>query len=211
MTISGPRRYGWGALAFLLILSIPAARRVVATIDLDITFEKIDAGQRIARGSEQERAAFHRPYQFTAGDPSIEKIEVISEYRRLVLMTEERIARGDHSFALSRRAVEEALQPYYRRVSVVARARFPVQNVYVTAPAVDIVLTGPSGDVLRLDLRNTTQYFAMVAPSLSVPIMGVDGEAVFDATLIGQSIRTAIVRVGDKEAVRVPIDFSRLD
>ena len=127
-------------------------------------------------------------------------------------MGEERIASGDHMFEQGGRMVEDALRPYRRRVSVVARVRFPPQNAYATAPPIDIALTGTSGDVPRLDVRSNTQYaMASGAANQQLPLIGVDGEAVFDATAIGQTLRTAIVRLNGKELARVAIDFSRLD
>jgi hypothetical protein len=198
----------WRTGVLAVALAVPAARAIDA-IDLDVNAGKIEAGLRIARGSESGRAAFHRPYQFATNDPSVERVEVITEYRRLVLMGEERIAAGDRMFGQGGRMVEDAMRPWRRRVAVAARVRFSPQNAYVTPPPVEIVLAGGSGDVPRLDMRNAPQSFA--GPGGTLSWTGVDAEAVFDATTIGQTFRAAIVLLGGKEAARVTIDFSRLD
>lgn len=205
MTISLPgRRPLIGILALAIVAS---AAGTIAAIELDVSGAKIDAGLRIARGPESGRAAFHRPYQFSAGDRSIEQIEVITEYRRLVLLGQERIAIGDHLFEQGGRIVEEAMRPWRRRVSVVARVNFPFNNAYISAPQLDIALDGPSGSVPRIDHRNSPQY--LNGPSMR--LIAVDGEAVFDATAVGQTVRTAVIRLAGREVARVTIDFSRLD
>ena len=66
----------------------------LAAIDLDISARHIEAVLAVARGPEAGRAAFHAPYILKASDPLVERIEVITERRRVALLAAERIALG---------------------------------------------------------------------------------------------------------------------
>ena len=181
-------------------------------LDLNVTPARIEAALKIARGSESSRLAFHRPYIFQPSDPSIARIEAITEFRRIVLMAEERIARGDRLFAQSAQQAQAAIQPWRGRVSLVAEVRFHPQNAYVRPPGIDVILAGSTGDLMRIDLRNEPRYATFGGTVGSrAPLSGVIGEAVFDASVVGQAFRTASVRLDGDLLASVPIDFSRLD
>src|SRR5688500_5127452 len=113
-----------------------------SAIDLNVTQIRIEAALKIARGSESARLAFHRPYIFQASDPSVARIEAIAEFRRIVLIAEERLARGDRLFAQSTLQAQEAVRPWRGRVSVVAEVRFHPQNAYARPPGIDVILAG---------------------------------------------------------------------
>lgn len=184
----------------------------LGAINLDVTPGRMEAALRVARGSEAERAAFHRAYVLALSNPIVERMEVVTELRRVVQMAEERIAIGDHMFAATTRSVQEAIQPWRRRVSLIARLRFPPLNAYVMAPPVDVVLQGPSGDVPRLENRSEPLLgLASGAPGEQLPVLGVVAEAVFDAAVVGQIPRTVSVRMSGKELARMTIDFGRLE
>jgi hypothetical protein len=80
------------------------------------------------------------------------------------------------------------------------------------APPVDVSLNGPTGEVPRVDLRSHT-LFAVPSgtPGERLPVVGDAAEAVFDAAAIGQTARSATVRLDGRELARVTIDFSRLE
>jgi hypothetical protein len=54
----------------------------------------------VGRRPDAERARFHSRYEFRVGDPTVERIEVITEFRRVVLAVEERVRFGDHLFGM---------------------------------------------------------------------------------------------------------------
>src|SRR5262245_40269701 len=120
--------------AVSLAMLVPAA----GAIDLELSVSQIEAALQTARGSEAGRAAFHAPYVFNAVSELVERIEVITELRRAVVMAETRIAAGDRMFAQSTNSVQEALRPFRRRVSIVATIKLPEPNAYVLAPPLDI-------------------------------------------------------------------------
>ena len=59
----------------------------------------IERAQQMARGRESERQQFHRRYVIDLQDATVTQFEVITEFRRLVLITEEHILRGDWMFS----------------------------------------------------------------------------------------------------------------
>jgi hypothetical protein len=178
-------------------------------IDLDISTADIESVLTIVRGSDAERAAFHAPYLFGAADPVIERIEVITERRRVALLAEARIAQGDPLFARGTLRAEEALRPWRRKVMLVARFTFPPLNAYSLAPPVDIALDDPT--VPRLEMKGET-LFALPGgrAGQALPVVGAVGEALFDAAAIGQTSHTMVVRLGDRQTARLTIDFGRL-
>jgi hypothetical protein len=196
-------------VAGLTVVTVAAAARGLKAIDLQVTVEDMEAVLSIARGSAAERAAFHAPYLFSAADPTIERIEVITERRRLALLAETHIAQGDPFFARGTLEAERELRPYRGRVSVVVRFRFPPMNAYNMAPPIDISLL--DGLVPRLEMKGDTVFALSAGGKGPVPVAGAVGEAVYEGVAIGQTTRTVAVRLGDKEVARLKVDFSRLD
>ena len=199
-----------GVSVIAIAVAITLCRSTMNAVDLDVTAQDIEAVLKIARGSDVERQRFHSPYVHTFND-TVERVEVITELRRLMVIAEERLAAGDRLFAFSMRPAEEALRPWRRRVAVAARLRFPLLNAYVTAPPVDIRLHGVSGEVPRLDGRSESLFaLATGRPGEPLPVVGAAAEAVFDATVIGQRSYTVVVRMQGKDVAVRPIDFGRL-
>ena len=201
-----------GGVCRLGSLFICLAAATVAAIDLDISPADIEAALKLARGPESARAAFHARYVFASNHPTVERIEVVTEWRRVVLLAESRIAGGDHLFAHGSRAASEALRPWRGRVSVIARLRFHPQNTYVMAPPIDLSVRDNSGDVPRLDLRTETMLaLSSGIPGERLPVVGAVAEAMFGAAAIGQATRTVVVRMDGAEVSRLAIDFSRFE
>jgi hypothetical protein len=202
---------GWKKVAVCFVaLVMPAS--TLSAMDLALTPSQIEAALKIARGPESGRAAFHKAYIFRGNDPTVESIEVVTEFRRVVQIAEARIAAGDHLFAQGTRAAQDAIRPWRGHVSVIARLHLPPQNPYIVAPPIDVSLNGPTGGMPRLDLHSQT-LFALPsgAPGEPLPVVGEVAEAVFDSAVIRQTSRSAIVRVDGRELARVTIDFSRLE
>jgi len=183
-----------------------------AAVDLDVTDSRIGAALAIARSSEAERAAFHKPYVMTTSAPLVENIEIITEFRRMVKIAEAKIAAGDPFFARNTRAAENAIRPFHHRLSIVAKLRFHPQNLFVVSPPIDVSLLDQFVPVPRLDIQNQTLFgFGTGKAEQQLPVAGATSEAVFDATVVGQSYRTIVVRVEEKDVVRHTIDLGRLE
>ena len=201
--------------AFARVLPIVVLAAVIGAgpalaIDIDVSQQDMEQILTIARGTEAVRNAFHAPYLLSTDDPTLERLEVITERRRLAFIAAERIAIGDPLFTRGTLRAEEALRPWRRKVAIAARFGFPVNNAYTVAPPVDISLTG--GPAPRLDLKSET-LFALPStnPAQPVPVVGARGEALFDAVSLARASRTIVVRLGDREIARVPVDFSQVE
>jgi hypothetical protein len=191
-----------------LLLSLATA--TAAAIDLQVSDNDIEAILKIARGPESGRAAFHAPYVIVLRDPVVERIEVVTELRRLMLIAESRVASADHLFLHGTLRASEALRPWRGRISVIARLHFPAQNAYVLAPPLDLTLAGEDGTVPRLDFRGETLFGLGAGDAAPLPVVGAVAEAAFRASAIGQAVGTVTVRMNGRELVQVPVDFSRL-
>jgi hypothetical protein len=194
----------------LVALMVALAAHPASAIDLDLSRREMEQVLAIARRPEAGRAAFHAPYIITVGGGELDRVEIITERRRLALIAAERIAGGDPLFTRGTLRAEEALRPWRRRVAIAAAFSFPVLNAYTLSPPVDISLAG--GDSRRLDMRTDTQFAIDPGiPGRPVPVVGARAEAVFDAVGLATATRTIVIRLGAREITRVPIDFRQVD
>ena len=181
---------------------------VAASVDLDVA--DIERALKLARSSEAERGRFHAPYQIPVAEPLVERLEVITEYRRLVLIAEQRLAAGDWTFASSVRAAEEALRPWKQKLTIRARIRFHPQATYTKVPAVAIMLSEESGSLPPIHVTTDPQY-ALRGPSTGAPpLIGVVVEAIFDASAVGKrTLAISLLGPGMLD-VRQTVDFGLL-
>src|SRR5690606_25493720 len=115
----------WRSAALAVILASSTA----GAIKLDVTRLDVERALAIARSSDAERARFHAPYIVAVDTPFVDRVELISPYRRVVLLAEQHISKGDRAFAYSITRAYEASRVWSNRVAVVARVRFHPQNV----------------------------------------------------------------------------------
>ena len=96
---------------------------------------EIERAQQTARGRDAERAQFHRKYLFDLPGDTVTQIEVITEFRRLVIITEEHLRNGDQMFSRGLRAAEAAIAPTRGILTLKAQLRFHPLNTYADIPA----------------------------------------------------------------------------
>jgi hypothetical protein len=175
----------------------------------------IERAQQIARGSEAERARFHGQYFFMPGDATFTELEVTTEFRRAVLLTEDHLRRGDWLFSQSVRSAEQALQPTRGLVSFRARVRFNPLNAYVTVPPYMLGIGGDSatGRLLPIETQTTPQYSASFKSQAGTgtALLGAILTADLMAAALGQSARPVGVLLDGREIGRVTVDFRQLD
>jgi hypothetical protein len=181
----------------------------VTTLDLDVTPQEIERALAIARSSDGERARFHAPYIVKVNDPFLESVEVVSEYRRVVLLAEDRGRKGDRAFGYSLKLAQQALGPWHQRVSVIARLRFHPQNNYVDVPPADIVLLGAESARIGV-LKDPILSLPSGNPGERLAVLGAVVEGSYDATGVGQTVREAVVTLDGKQLGRVKFDFGVL-
>src|SRR6185436_12591166 len=91
----------------------------------------IERAQQVARSRDSERTQFHRKYLFDLPGDSVTQIEVVTEFRRLVMITEDHLRIGDQMFSRSVRDAEAALAPVRGVLTLKAQLRFNPLNNYV--------------------------------------------------------------------------------
>lgn len=110
------------------------ARAVQAHLDAD----GIDQAILFARqATRDERRTFHDGYFRTPGD-AVRRISLVSEYRRVVLLVEEKMRILDRGYGV--RQMTDALKPWRGLLEVIVELQFHPQNNYVGVPPVDVQL-----------------------------------------------------------------------
>jgi hypothetical protein len=189
--------WGW-------ILSGLAVARA-GTIELDVT--AIQSAFKMARSSQADRSRFHAPYLMPGTVDTIERLEVITEFRRLVLLTEERLAAGDWTFSSDTRAAAAAIRPWKDKLTIRARIRFHPHNIYTSTPPVAIVIGAGPNMHEPIAVTSDPQFRLGSDPPV---LIGVVVEASFDAPAVGPRVATVIVRgPGTAEVLRT-IDLRSL-
>ena len=191
--------------------------RVAALILLALGQSDVERALAIARESDRDRASFHARYLTVVKDSPVEQIEIISEFRRLVLTAEEHLRRGDWLFTRSPQSAIEAVRPQQGNASIVAQVRFHPLNAYVTAPSIEIRINSRDGSPgpEALDSHSTTLY--VQGPSRTsktntgIPISGEIVEARFEPSALARETLAVVVLLDGKELARALIDFSRIE
>lgn len=181
----------------------------LAALGIDISHADIDRALTIARSTDAERARFHARYIQQVNTPFVERAEIISEFRRVVLMAEEQIARGDRFFAYSTTRANDALQVFRRRVSIRAQVRFHPLNNYVSVPPVTMALAGNASALIGVS-REPVYGFAVEAGA-SAPLLGAVVVGTFNADALGQARREFVIMLDNEELGRVEFEFAAVE
>jgi hypothetical protein len=169
----------------------------------------------LARARDGERQQFHRPYIVDLPGPVVSQIEVVTEFRRLVIIAEEHVLRGDWMFTRSPRAAGEALASTRGMVTLRAQVRFSPLNTFIESPPYGLAMGAGAAAPLEPVVTRLT-------PQFSVPFRTRDGrtltsligatlEASVAAPRIGQGTWVIAVTLDGKEVARTMVDFSHLD
>jgi hypothetical protein len=183
---------------------------------LSMSNGEIERAQQVARARDSERQQFHRRYLFDLKDETVTQFEIITEFRRLVLVTEEHIFRGDWLFSRSVRSAEQALAPSHGQTTIRATLRFNPLNTFITPPS--YLLTMSADDPRSVPVVLETQ----VMPQFSVPfkartgkmvtsLVGATLEATLSAAQLGQTTRVLSVILDGKPVTRITVEFGKLD
>jgi hypothetical protein len=169
----------------------------------------IERALSIARARDAERQQFHRRYVVDLPGQVVAQIEVITEFRRLVIIAEEHVLRGDWMFTRGRRAGEDAIKGSRGVVTLKALVRLNPMNTFIDSPPY----------VLAVD---DTVVATQLTPQYSVPFKARDGKALssligvaLEASIpaggLGQSVKTVSVMLDRRLAGSAAYDFSKLD
>ena len=192
----------------ILAAVLVAGARAVAPVVSD---KDIERALKLAQASEDKRAKFHAPYILQVNDATLERVEVVTEFRRYVLTTEDQLRQGRWLFAQSITGAQQMLRPWRGRLSLVARLRFHPQNTLMTVPLYELTIGGP--DLLPINVTRTpiTALNSGKPGDFFAPILGATLEAVFDAAPMAQAARPVRLSLAGQEVARTTIDFAKLE
>lgn len=198
----------------LLAASLVLAWAPVTAITEVMSEMDISYALAVANGSDAARAAFHAPYEVAVADPMIERLEVVTEFRRFVLSAEDQLKAGNWmmargGFDSKGRTLKEVLRPLAGQVSIRAKLRFHPQNNYVSVPAFDILLGDPT--LLPLNAIRTPHVTpASGEPGTRDVINGATIEMFYNAPTIDDRVLPVRMLLDGRELMRVSVDFSRI-
>ena len=198
-------------------LALGALARLGA-LDVSLSQQDIERALAIARSPEAERARFHSRYRFAVNETTVTQVEVITEFRRVVIAGEDRLLKGDWMFTQGTRAAEAAVRPWHEQLAIVAQLRFNPLNTYVTVPKLDIMVGDSlSEEVVTPLAAHTTPQFSLPFPVVgkrgvtTSSLVGAVLETDFPASAIGQTKRRVSVLMEGKELARTTIDFASIE
>ena len=199
-----PVMTGRVALSVLLLLNLSVARA------------DLERAVALARWphTDAERARFHDPYLIPVGraagpvvlTPVVLQLEVITEFRRAELMTEEHDLVQDLFGRGGTDDVVEAMRPWRGKLAIGAYLLLP-GGADAWIPPTDIRIDGVGTQPARLAARSAFHSSAQLRGSFADSIL----DATFDAAAVGQARRDVTVIVAGRELARASIDFSQLE
>jgi len=201
----------WVVLAVTVIVAaIP-----LGAIAASLTTQDIERALKLGRGTEAQRARFHARYVVPLPDSVAQYIEVVTEFRRYVLKTEERARVGDWMFAQGTRAAQEVLRPWRGRVSIIARLQFDPLNTYPSVPPF-VLLVGGSPQIEPIEghitpLRSLPSQARTRGNGAFTYLVGATVQLDFDAASLGQTERPVSLILDGRELGRVTIDFAAIE
>ena len=198
--------------AAVLSAGAAPARPFATNIDT-VTIERAIALGRSTDAAARQR--FHGAYVVRLNDSLLDSLEIVTEFRRVVLATEDRARAGDIDWGA--RQAADMLQPWRDKVALILHATFPPNNTYRAMPRFDIVLygrpqAGAAGRIEPVDLLATPQYVSGQPAPPGTPILG----GLVQATFAARALNPRAVYLGGiifegREVRRVEIDFGRIE
>lgn len=166
-----------------LLLGAPVC---VYAIQEQITDPDIRQAIAVARQRDAALSAFHARYTVALGDPTFDRVEVITEFRRVVMTAEERV-KVDTLWDITK--AKPALTPHRGLVSFVLWIKFPPQNLLpqpllASLPKYELILYPkgiPPPPAKPVILRPGAQTIAFLYPAGGGSVVvGPKGSTPFD-------------------------------
>jgi hypothetical protein len=196
------------------ILFAVLGRAGIDAINVQLKSEDIQRATELARWphTDAERAQFHKRYTIAVDGPlvqyfAVEKIEIITPFRRMELIAEEHARINDLFARGGLHDAEEALQPFRDRLSIVAHLRFDLTKPIPGVPEADVMLEGPN-PVSPITINSSGIYSRNGDQTW---LVGGVLEAVFDVRDAGQTTRPVVMRWKGKEIARVAVGFAAIE
>jgi len=185
--------------------------RLSAILALVVAFAQLPyARQAIDLAHTRDQAlfdSFAKGYEL-AGSEYVDKAEVITEFRRAVMISREQLQRGQAGF--SPVDLQREMKPYEGQVSFVVQARLHPMHNYLTPPAYEMfVSTGEGTPPLIAKAFGRTPVWASGAPAST--LVGVRLEGTFSRDEIKAAGKPMLVVTDDKANIiwQTRLDLSR--
>jgi len=200
------------AVSAAAVLSAGAAPAGPFATNIDaVTIERAIALGRSTDTAARQR--FHDAYVVRLNDSLLDSLEIVTEFRRVVLATEDRARAGDIGWGA--RQAADMLQPWRNKVTLILHVTFPPNNAYRSMPRFDIVLYGRAGAAGRiepLDLLATPRYVSDQPAPPGTPILS----GLVQATFAARELNPRAAYLGGiifegREVRRVEIDFGDVE
>ncbi len=174
----------------------------------------VERALAIARGPTSGQARFRAQYVVEMDDATVERIEILTPFRRVELFGEDRLRIGDHMFRT--RDAERAVAPWGDKITIRAQLRLNPMNVYVSVPEFDLVVGDAGQGGLRVPplTMARTPIFGLPGGKrghTSQPILGATVEAVFDAAAIGQQTWPVGIWLDGRMFAATAVKFGELE
>jgi len=165
-----------------------------------------DRALQIARSTLPQRETFGSRYSIDVIAPTVdlatlERIEIVTEFRRMERIAEERLA-VDRTFgAGGTNELMAALRPWRNQLTVIGHFRLGHVLLGATPPLTRIGLGG------QIPLRTSVRLLG----GGEGPPTGAVVEATFDSTRIRSAVQTITVWCAGSEVARQDVDFAGLE
>lgn len=169
-----------------------------------------DAREALRLGRSQDEAlyaAFTRGYSLSPVEP-VESAEIITEFRRAVLIVRARAQQGE--FGFTERDLNVAMTPHLGQITFVAQVRLNPMHTYATAPAYELyVSTGPETPPLAGREMKRDPVYAL--GPMGSPLIAVRLEITIPRAKIEEAPRPELIVTDERASVmwRGRIELSR--
>lgn len=172
------------------VRALPLVLLLFAFVQADYARDAITLGRTT---DEALFDAFNNGYMLSPSG-AIERAEIITEFRRAVLLVRERVRQG--VFAITERDVTTDVEKYRGLVTFVVQLRLHPLNTYATTPSYDLyVSTGRSSRPIGADKMKRDPVFA---PGTRPGIAGIRLEASFPRAEIEAASAPLLVVTDDQ-------------
>jgi hypothetical protein len=205
-------------------LGVLLASSAVAGFEQALDRRLIDDATAIGQSRiEAVRTRYHQPYRIQVARPPLDYVDIVTPFRRVVLLAEERVRAGARLFG--QREAMAALGDRSDVVEVLIEMTFHPLNVFIGVPAYDVELAigSPVTRINPLHISRVPRFGARVdsvplpypaapnLPGVSQPLVGGTIVAGFGAgTLNPNGVYEVVVSEKGKELARARVNLGAL-
>lgn len=196
-------------------MGLPTVGAIFAALGVIVSLAnpEFERALSLGRRSDAERARFHDAYltELNVGDrlATVERIEVVTEFRRAVMVVEDRARFGDYMFGL--RQLEAAVRPFHNQVAIRARLRLNPLSVLPDVPAYELRVGAPDDRLLALGSTARSPIYSMADEHFGRALIGANVEIAYDSGIVGQGRYPVAVVLGGATVASTTINFAGIE